>query len=212
MLLRQRCLCHTQQGSHPLSVARHTNQTVARISHTWWRRQHFAIWHQYHRWREHPQVFIPQHFRVWHNISTHQILSRNHGPSSNIHLVQSNRLWLLPRVARTHIQQSAPPRLRHNRNWDGPHRPTEASYNVHQGTHSQLHRLLHDICDTNFHQQQNPPCLHDHHRHGQKIYSDQTGSFPVTSDRGKFYVVLFMQLTATTSSNILSSHVIISNY
>ena len=39
----------------------------------------------------------------------------------------------------------------------------------------------------------------------EKIYSDQTGRFPVTYNREKFYVVIFMHLTATKSSHILSS-------
>ena len=31
-----------------------------------------------------------------------------------------------------------------------------------------------------------------------KLYSDQTGQFPITSNRGNCYVVIFMHLTATT--------------
>ena len=34
-----------------------------------------------------------------------------------------------------------------------------------------------------------------------KLYSDQTGRFTITSNRGNFYVIIFMLLTVTTSKH-----------
>ena len=115
-LLQHRCWCHTQQGCHPPRMAWHLNQTVARITHTWGRKQHCNIWHQQYQWINHPEVFFPQHFQVWHNIPIHQILSCNHGPSIYLHLVQSNRWWILLRLSWTHTKKIAPTHLLHNRN------------------------------------------------------------------------------------------------
>ena len=133
---------------------------------------------------------------MWKYTSVHQLPLCHHGLPSNIHMVQSHWPRILLRVAWPDLNQSKAVYQAIGASLDGTPRSVQARHQIYQI--ATYHLTTNPIAA--------PPQLPLNDKTNMvfmtmvdiqgQLYTDQTGRFPITSNRGNNYVVIFYTVDA----------------
>ena len=111
-------------------MARYTHASLEHVTpNIWSRQQHRTRW-QHHRQDQHikdTNLANQHHFWMWQHRSVFTILSCRNGIPYHIHTVKIHRWWILPGLAKPHLNKSKPPHQSHNWEWNVSHVPTTSS-------------------------------------------------------------------------------------